>query len=542
MEQAYLVDGDACYALARYALAGIQNSRAFAAMLRDGGWIDQHVDFLTKPLWRDCHTVPHSLTFTYLSRAFILSEVDWTLLLHTILPVEFWREMAFLSEKESSLSEKGASLKEKASLNEKTSSLNEETTSQHESKKSPQLEPPTHSSLHTTSRARVWRSAWSLITIILPGDEYAALELLLHVLLDPVSVKCYCEHHKEDAPLNVDLDAITECLVQQIGEGRLVEHSQALFFCNYAERTTLHLLPYRVKPSLPLLAHWFLMPLLLLRFEGKQSPLTVHTERLAVQFLTFLYELETSACCPFAEAEKPMRLYGLLHVVFGGEEVVYSKEVESLFWKLMPLYAVKDEKSGCRAHQDGIAQLGQVVPTKEVLGFLEKSCNCIVEEYYVCPFVFRVLLLFTYPCREWSYRVLLFNFFLDEDYAHVVLQSASEVEWSGGLRALTTCDNVQERVDVLYAEYVRRYQCVWEEKEEMISMYLRYLEQATRHLSGLHPEFVINPFSFAIRHYAEKERPRYLYFKREYEKACSMALKKSCVCYCKSVVRIGDSL
>ena len=183
------MDGDACYALARYALAGIQNSRAFAAMLRDGGWIDQHVDFLTKPLWRDCHTVPHSLTFTYLSRAFILSEVDWTLLLHTILPVEFWREMAFLSEKESSLSEKEASLKEKASLNEKTSSLNEETTSQHESKKSPQLEPPTHSSLHTTSRARVWRSAWSLITIILPGDEYAALEVLLHVMLDPVSVK-----------------------------------------------------------------------------------------------------------------------------------------------------------------------------------------------------------------------------------------------------------------------------------------------------------------------------------------------------------------
>ena len=143
-------------------------------MLRDGGWIDAHLALVTGPLWRDCHATPHSPTLTYLSRALILAQVNWTLLLHAVLPVEPHR----LAE----------------------------------------------GTIATTARARVWRSAWSLLELLLPGDEYAALELLLHVALDPVSIKCYCEGRAEDAALAVDLDCVTTCLVQQLGEGRLVEH------------------------------------------------------------------------------------------------------------------------------------------------------------------------------------------------------------------------------------------------------------------------------------------------------------------------------
>lgn len=138
-ETEYLHASDACFARSRLALAGIQTSRQFAAMLRDGGWIDAHLALVTGPLWRDCHATPHSPTLTYLSRALILAQVNWTLLLHAVLPVEPHR----LAE----------------------------------------------GTIAATARARVWRSAWRLLELLLPGDEYAALELLLHVALDPVSVK-----------------------------------------------------------------------------------------------------------------------------------------------------------------------------------------------------------------------------------------------------------------------------------------------------------------------------------------------------------------
>ena len=92
-ETEYLSASDACFARSRLALAGIQTSRQFAAMLRDGGWIDAHLALVTGPLWRDCHATPHSPTLTYLSRALILAQVNWTLLLHAVLPVEPHRPM-----------------------------------------------------------------------------------------------------------------------------------------------------------------------------------------------------------------------------------------------------------------------------------------------------------------------------------------------------------------------------------------------------------------------------------------------------------------
>ena len=485
-ELTYLRASDACFARSRLALAGIQNSRQFAAMLRDGGWIDTHLAFVTGPLWRDCHATPHSPALTYLSRVLILAQVNWTLLLHAVLPLESRR----LAE--------GAG------------------------------------AIAATGRARVWGSAWRLIELLLPGDEYVALELLVHVLLDPVSVKCYCEGRSEAAALNVDLDCVTACLVQQLGEGRLVEHSQSLSLTNYADRHTLLLLPFHIEPSLPLLPHWLLMPLFLLRFHDTPAMRMIRTEAEALAFLTFLWELETSPCKPLREEDKAMRCFGLLHLVFAEHEVIFSETVQDSFWKLMGVYGVDPIACHCTEKVDAIQGLAAIVPVKEVTGFLERCCNRTTEECYGCSFLLRVLLLFIRPCREWSYRVTVLNYFLDQDYAAVLLRAAAETAWGDRVAVLLKEKEAREVVDTLYEEYARDYRCVWEEKEEVIEMILRYMEQAIRHVRSTHPEVVVNPLSFWVKHYVEKERPHYAFIMKEYDKMWNMLFKEWCVCsYCQ---------
>lgn len=479
-ETEYLHASDACFARSRLALAGIQTSRQFAAMLRDGGWIDAHLALVTGPLWRDCHATPHSPTLTYLSRALILAQVNWTLLLHAVLPVEPHR----LAE----------------------------------------------GTIAATARARVWRSAWRLLELLLPGDEYAALELLLHVALDPVSVKCYCEGRAEDAALEVDLDCVTTCLVQQLGEGRLVEHSQSLCLSNFAERRTLLLLPFRIKPSLPLLPHWLLMPFFLLRFRDQPAARTVRTEAEARTFLEFVWELENSPCAPLRAEEQAMRCFGAMHVVFGDHAIVFSETVQEAFWKLMGVYGVDQAICRCTEKADAIQGLAATVPAKEVTGYLERLCDLTTEECYGCPFLLRVLLLFVRPCRQWSYRVAVLNYFLDQDYAAVLLRAAAEAAWGDRVEVLLREKEAKEVMDTLYEEYVRNCRCVWEEKEEVIEMIIRYVEQAIRHARGSYPELVINPLSFWVRHYIEEEKPHYAFYMKEYGKACSFVFEHLCVC------------
>ena len=88
----------------------------------------------------------------------------------------------------------------------------------------------------------------------------------------------------------------------------------------------------------------------------------------------------------------------------------------------------------------------------------------------------------------------------------------------------------KEVMDALYEEYVRNCRCVWEEKEEVIEMIIRYVEQAIRHARGSYPELVINPLSFWVRHYIEEEKPHYAFYMKEYGKACSFVFEHLCVC------------
>ena len=225
-----------------------------------------------------------------------------------------------------------------------------------------------------------------------------------------------------------------------------------------------------------------------------------------------------------------MRCFGAMHVVFGDHAIVFSETVQEAFWKLMGVYGVDQAICRCTEKADAIQGLAATVPAREVTGYLERLCDLTTEECYGCPFLLRVLLLFVRPCRQWSYRVAVLNYFLDQDYAAVLLRAAAEAAWGDRVEVLLREKEAKEVMDALYEEYVRNCRCVWEEKEEVIEMIIRYVEQAIRHARGSYPELMINPLSFWVRHYIEEEKPHYAFYMKEYGKACSFVFEHLCVC------------
>lgn len=451
-ELQFLLSSNAMAAVSRLVLAGIQNSRSFSAMLRECGWIDLLLSFSTHDFWESVKQSPHSITYTYLPRLFILSQVNALITLHTLLPTE-------------------------------TSTM---------------------SDLKQTNRYQVWKASWRVIQSILPGDEYVALELLIHVLLDPVSIKLYLEHHKEDASVSFDLDCLSELLMQQLGEGKLLEHSQSLHLNEFTHRISLRLLPYSIQPSLPLLPYWFCMPFLKLRFRSTGSqvanPFTVSNELQTLTLLRFVKEMEEV----LGEEDRIMRYYCLIHLVFAGMEIVSSKRVEEAWRELAVLFKESPSSHNkCLHHRDYVSCLEESVPKQEVLGYLNKVCGFITDEYYFTPFVFEFILPFMYPCRDWNYRVLLLNYFLDNNYAYLLLKA------DHALLGFTDDCGLEEQIQIFWKEN----HC-WETNEEMIEMFLRYFEQASKwkNLS------VSTRFFFYVIYYISKEYPRYGFFRRELER------------------------
>ena len=390
---------------------------------------------------------------------------------------------------------------------------------------------------------------------LLPGDEFPAVELVVQGLLDPPAVKRFCEGRGAQAACAVDLDVVTQLLVQEVGEGALVEHSQALHRDDLDARQSLRLLPFRIPPSLPLLPQWFLMPFMRLRFRkigetGK--PFTVQNEKQAVALLEFVRELETAAESPLDPREKPLRCYAALHVCLAGNAIVLSPAVNDALNALLAVYLEFDprwdaesglndseeseehadfvdskktdeiagfkESAGnackCRKHDDCIRRMSEMVPKSELLDFLDRCCRCVSEEYYFCPLVLRVLLLFLSPCRDWNQRVLLLNFFFDHSLAGMLLEADFQSLQNGEV-----AQKVEEG-DILSAlklamERVEGEGCVWEEKEEMMEMYIRYLEQATAQGSTKKHVLVINHMVVELLHYVKSKYPRYRFYERE---------------------------
>ena len=448
------------------AFEGVQNSRIFAGMMRDAGWVDSLLEFVIWDGWNRPITAPHSVSYTYVPREFILAQARGALLLLALLPLE-------------------------------------------------------SSQASSSTRAQVWKASWRIVRNILPGDEYVALELVVQALLDPTSIKLYVENRSADAPLFVDLDEVTSTLVQQIGEGSLVEHSQTLHLNSYSERKSLQLLPFQIPPSLPLLPHWFLMPLIKLRFRTigespSKSPFVVSTEKQAVSLLTFVRELETCTVCPLEEDDKAMRCYGLLHVCFAGNEIVTSPAVSDAVQSLLPIYLKSLSRPGhCPLHDDCIHKIEEVVPKKEILGFLEKCCQCIVDEYYYCPLVMQLILLFTYPCRDWNERVLILNHFYDHNYARLLLEADYITIWNDDLQKLVKDEGISSSLKKVFSQMSSGKCCIWDDKEEVIEMYIRYLEQVSSQNIADRHVLMFNHFLMQILHYIQINNPRYLFFQKQ---------------------------
>ena len=496
-EHRFLFLADVSLAAARLSLHGVQNSRAFAALLRAPRWAARLLRLAAFPAFRARPAVPapHSAALTYLPRGFALAQAVAVRLLTAVLP---------------------------------------------------DADP---------HRGEVWRAGWHVARQLLPGDEFPAVELVVQGLLDPPAVKRFCEGRGPRAACAVDLDVVTQLLVQEVGEGALVEHSQALHRDDLDARQSLRLLPLRIPPSLPLLPQWFLMPFMRLRFRkigetGK--PFTVQSEEQAVALLRFVRELETAAESPLDPREKPLRCYGALHVCLAGNAIVLSPAVNDAFDALLAIYLECDarwdaeadwkdaeeleecgdfedskktddlttskESTGnvcqCRKHDDCIRRMSEIVPKSELLDFLDRVCRCVSEEYYFCPLVLRVLLLFLAPCRDWNQRVLLLNFFLDHSLAGMLLEADFQSLQNGEV-----AQKVEEG-DILSAlklamKRVEEEGCVWEEKEEVMEMYIRYLEQATTQGVTKKHVLVINHMVVELVHYVKSKYARYRFYERE---------------------------
>lgn len=447
------------YALSRLIIGGIQNSRQFVGMLRESGWIDVLMDFVKKDFWKEVQQNPHSITYTYLPRLFILSQVNSILALHALLPLE----------------------KENLQSN----------------------------------HACIWKVSWNIIQSILPGDEYIALELLIHVLLDPACIKVYLEHHNEEGSVNFDLDCLTNLLIQQLGEGKLIEHSQALHCNDYSSRLSLRLLPYPISPSLPLLSYWYCLPFYKLRFRSIsstiQNPFAVSTEIQAYTLLYFLKEIEEGLV---DEHDSAMRYYCYNHIVFGGNEIITSERVQDLFDQVIQanLHWKKHENS-CSQHPSMISEMEAIIPKKEILDYLNKVCCFITDEYYYNDFVFRFLFAFLTPCRDWNYRVLILNYFLDNNYASLLITADSKQILSVSLENMSD-EEIEQLMKQTWSSYHNSNTC-WETSEEMVEMYLRFFEQASYHSKKMKYYCVCSNMYFSLLHYISKKYPHYLYYYKQ---------------------------
>lgn len=458
-ERTFLSLADAVFAVIRFSLAGIQHSYRFAAVMRETDWEFHLERFIGEELWSPSQTCPHSASFTYLSRGFALAQAEATLLLHTVFPVESPR------------------------------------------------------------RAAVWRRSWRVIQSLLPGDEFIALQLLLRVLLDAASLRVVLEGRSPDAPLSFDLDVLSDLLARQLGSPAAIERSQAIYGDEREERATLQLLPRA--PALPLLPTWFLLPFLKLRFRRvdqapEDSPAVAASERQAVALLQLLYELETARESPLETADRPMRFYCLLHVACAGSDVALSPAVDEWMRRLLPLY--RSAGAGrCVAHADCLCQLETMVPATEMRTLLEKVATLVVEEYYSCPMVMRLLLLFLHPCRDWNARVLLLNFFLDNDCCAMLLAAESHESTDEKLEETVREKGLEEAARLYYRRYREGYECVWEEREDVMEMILRYFEKSRSALRKGESAVVVNGFLFQLLHYIACKLPRYQFFTRSIE-------------------------
>lgn len=350
-----------------------------------------------------------------------------------------------------------------------------------------------------------------------------ALQLILHVLLHPVSLRRYLEGTAADAPLRFDLDLLTDLLLQQLGDGRSVEHSQHLALPAYTERDSLQLLPRTRHPALPLLPHWMLLPLLKLRFRPvgesvASSPVVAATEGQVIALLQFLLEMERCDLHPLTQEEKPMRYYCLLHLLCASSEVVNSSVVIELVHALLPFYQTNLSDKECTQHQDCLVGLDSLIPQEEMMALLQKSCNLVLDEFYECPLVYELLFLFFHPCRGWNYRVLLLNFFYDNDLCTKLLVSNSLLVCNGNCNEEVKTSGVNEVLRRVYADFSQSYKCVWETKEEVMEMFIRYFEKCQSSFRNGQHGVAINNFMFQLLHYIEAKSPRYTFFAREIER------------------------
>ena len=211
-----------------------------------------------------------------------------------------------------------------------------------------------------------------------------------------------------------------------------------------------------------------------------------------------------------------MRFYCLLHVACAGSDVALSPAVGEWVEKLLPLYRCGGA-GRCAAHADCLCQLETMVPGTEMRALLEKVATRVVEEYYSCPMVMRLLLLFLHPCRDWNNRVLLLNFFLDNDCCAMLLAADSRESTDARLEETVHEQGLEAAARIYYRRYCDGYACVWEEREDVMEMILRYFEKSRGALRKGDSAVVVNGFLFQMLHYIACKLPRYQFFTRSLE-------------------------
>ena len=212
-----------------------------------------------------------------------------------------------------------------------------------------------------------------------------------------------------------------------------------------------------------------------------------------------------------------MRFYCLLHICLAGSEIVQSEAVNGILLRLLPIYLTSQKKGPCKQHSDCLNELDSLIPKEEMMNLLNKICECVMSEYYSCPLVLHLLQLFLFPCRDWNERVLLLNFFLDHSCCHMLLAANSTLTTDSHVHEQVKEHGLTAAIRSYYKQYVASYQCIWEEKEEVMEMVLRYFEQIQERVHSGQSNLLVNGFLFQILHYIQKQLPRYGYYVRQLE-------------------------
>ena len=87
--------------------------------------------------------------------------------------------------------------------------------------------------------------------------------------------------------------------------------------------------------------------------------------------------------------------------------------------------------------------------------------------------------------------------------------------WNDDLQKLVKDEGISSSLKKVFSQMSSGKCCIWDDKEEVIEMYIRYLEQVSSQNIADRHVLMFNHFLMQILHYIQINNPRYLFFQKQ---------------------------